>query len=215
MNDFECQNGFGCDRGYYPTDLGRCVAYYSKAVGDSVQLCVGGTVEAENNLCMSGTCVPTTPGTNLTGGTCANVVKSSYPKVCNEDTDCAAGIYDTGVCTCGMNAAGLAYCQPYSGDAPKATFRNILSSHLSSPNIGKCHTMRRFTWECVQLVGSNAIGTFLSAKYWAQNAPALINNDDCVKEIFSNHAYFYEEFCPAYGCAKGESGSSCATYSEY
>lgn len=214
-NDWECRNGMGCDRGYYPTDTGTCVLYYTKVTGDEVQLCVGGTVEAENNLCMSGICVPTSPGSNLTTGNCAPALKSSWPKTCQEDSDCGAGSFESGVCTCGRNAAGLAYCQPYSGDAPKATFRNIMMSHLTSPNLGLCQTMRRFTWECVQIAGSNAIGTFLSAKYWAQNAPALINNDDCVKAIFSNHAYFYEEFCPAYGCSSSESGSDCATYSEY
>ena len=196
LADTECANNLGCDKGFYPTDKGTCTAYYSKAVGDEVQICVGGTTEAENNLCQSGVCTPETPGSNLTKGTCSNALTSSYPKVCQADTDCGAGNFASGTCTCGRNSQGLAYCQPYSGDAPKKAFRETMQTHLSSPNISRCHTLRRFSDVCVLQVGANAIGTFLARQYWAQNAPALINNDDCVKNIFSSHAYYYEEFCP-------------------
>ena len=35
-SDFQCMNGLGCNKSFFPSDAGECTAYYSLNVGDRV-----------------------------------------------------------------------------------------------------------------------------------------------------------------------------------
>jgi hypothetical protein len=49
-------------------------------------------------------------------------------------------------------------------------------------------------------------------KLFAENHPAFIDNDDCVKFIFTSQAYFFDVNCPKYGCRSGLAVNTCAHY---
>ena len=81
--------------------------------------------------------------------------------------------------------------------------------------IYKCHTQRRFADDWYKITEVASFGEYLTAKYQAYNAPAYLDNDSCVKEIFTSNAYYYEENCPSYDCSSTLSPDKCAYYSPY
>ena len=188
-SDFDCINTCGC-RFNFNGPPGMCYPYYSLALGSSVPCPKSGI----SNLCQTGTCY--NPGTGGFLGTCTTSAVSMLPlgTPCTYNGQCTGnntnGQTFYGTCTCGYNPTGSSYCTPFYGDHPGINYLNaIMQFFAKNGPIGQCQTTRRFSKDCFDLV---ARSTGLNPNIWYSQYlnftyyPFLINNDDCVKNVYTS-----------------------------
>jgi hypothetical protein len=89
-----------------------------------------------------------------------------------------------GKCECGLNKDRASYCIPMAGDAQHKDYTSELVKWLTSPNILRCNTDRRYTDDCVQ-TWYEPIDFYYwyVAETYATDYPKLKNNDSCVQTI--------------------------------
>ena len=220
-NDFQCQNNLACNRTLF--EDGTCVYYFSIPVGKKVGMCIDMLTEGVSNLCASGSCRVLSDTDSV--GVCSNPVYApslTYPRICFSDSDCqgsdGAGYTATGVCSCGMDQHGFAYCDSFSGDPPSQTLQYLYELHVNSTGILSCHTQRRFDVYCLsQNLGPAAIHLWTKMQQLATDTARYQGNDYCASIIFNNqfHDVSHTE-CQAYGCANlnGWESGTCIAYTQ-
>jgi hypothetical protein len=142
-------------------------------------------------LCESGICEPTFDAFgSMSGGKCVEAtVTPDYPRTCEEDVDCGAGVFAEGICTCGRNPDGKAFCEPYFGDQPKQDYLNLLKKHLKSPNIHFCQTTERFSEDCFKITGVVPHAIYKQITLISENPVAFLENDECTKAILHGDVF--------------------------
>jgi hypothetical protein len=90
----------------------------------------------------------------------------------------------------------------------------MIKAHLKSSSIQDCHSQRRFSDACFNATSVVPYPEYMQIKLFAENHPAYINNDDCVRSIVSPAAWFFDVNCPGYGCSSGLVAPTCAHYNE-
>ena len=192
-SDYDCVNYCGCS--YNSTGPpGQCIPYYSAAIGTSVPC----TNTGVTNLCTTGACYY--PGQGFYG-TCTQAPASinPIPTQCTVNGQCTGknsiGQNFRGTCTCGYNSNGTSYCSLFTGDAPGQAYLTTMQKFFAkSGPIGSCQTTRRFSKDCYNLV-SGALG--INPNIWYSQMlnftmfPYLINNDDCVKSVYTSGFWTY------------------------
>lgn len=196
-SDYDCANDCGC---LFSSSgpPGTCVPYFSIKVGEEVQ-CSGSV----SLLCSSGACY-TKAGLI---GTCTYppVSSNTLPSVCNTNNDCIGtntlGQSFQGACTCGYNPNGTSYCSVFAGDSPGQEFLKSIQQFFSYKIlISYCQTTRRLSFECFDLVASKlgTVNTWYTKLLYFYNYPLYINNDQCVKTVYTyqywnNTQYFNQD----------------------
>lgn len=176
----DCVNWGGCNSTYSSSN-GTCIQYATVNNGELVTDCISGY----SNLCKTGFCKKS-QGWFSNIGTCSKAPYSSSttPMSCTVDTDCkgsdGTNIY-LSKCVCGYNSAGTSYCMPFIGDAVGILLISTLTTALKSA--GVCNTGRRSTKECMKLLNKESSTT--SVIYGFDYYPLTINNDACVKQIYT------------------------------
>lgn len=177
----DCVNWAGCNV-TYTTSNGTCTQYASVGNGVTVTDCVNGWSE----LCSSGYC--TKLGTWFGSlGVCSTAPMSvkAVPSNCSVNTDCLGtdGInMMLSSCKCGFNSAGQSYCMPFIGDPSGVSLIQTWVSALKSTS--SCNTVRRSAEACLSLVGK--LAATKSADFYFRNYSMTINNDICVKSIYTS-----------------------------
>lgn len=219
-NDFQCQNNLACNRTIF--EDGTCIGYFSVPNGGLVGLCQDMLTEAVSNLCMSGSCIVTSPNFT-TVGYCQPAYKNvhGYPWQCETDVDCVGynGASTTqGTCSCGMASNGNAYCDSFANDPPGFTNTLLTKVHVNSSSIYNCHTQRRFDVNCLfQNLGPAQVSNFLYMRELQTDTARYMYNDHCTQVIFNfNHFNPRNYQCPAYGCGstQGWTNGTCVTFAE-
>jgi hypothetical protein len=99
-----------------------------------------------------------------------------------------------GTCTCGVNAAGTAYCEPFPGDPAGVHLIEVYKEFIEKKHIEACNTRRRYSIECVMSSPFPDKEELALAALLYENYPQLLNNDPCVKRVINNK---YWEFSSA------------------
>ena len=178
-SDYDCENYCGC----VYTALGppgTCIPYFSLAIGQPVHCSNTGI----SYLCQSGACFPS--NNNIIGlCTYAPVSTSPIPASCTSSSSCTGqnSLQQTfqGTCTCGYNNNGASYCSVFVGDPPGVAYLNSLKRifYHDGPVVN-CQTTRRFSDACIKST------LVFNQKLLFTNYPLYVNNDDCVKSIYTN-----------------------------
>lgn len=186
VNDYDCANSAGCNISS-TTGIGTCLEYLSVSTGSIVSDCSGG----QSRLCKTSECAKT--GKFGTYGTCKVATQSVdyLPVKCTDNLNCTGtdgkSMY-TGICSCGYNANGTAFCNPFNGDLPGVAYYLSWKNALNA-SVGVCNTLRRFSSECLQKTGFLAKITSTSWNFLFY--PQIQNNDPCVEETV-NYEYYGE-----------------------
>ena len=176
-SDFDCLPYAGCKL-LQDGPPGMCVPYFSLTNGTSTT-CNNGV----SLLCSSGSCY----GTGYTGlCTTAPVSKQALATPCRMNGDCSgSNSYNYqfhGVCTCGYNNKGSSYCQPFLGDEPGVAYLKMLKKHYKlGGGVEKCNSARRFSEDCYSGFEKNFTWTYLNYTMF----PMLVNNDQCVRAVYT------------------------------
>lgn len=223
MANWDCANTMACNRTLL--DPGTCVPYYTVELGQPVGMCVTDLYQGVSNLCAEDACVQGVQGENG-HGVCVSAMRNTqnYPQKCSADSECKgrnkAAQSVSGLCECGMNEQGDAYCGAFTGDEPAIEARELRRQHLTSHDIHKCHSMDRFSEFCMQKTLSPPLfTTYTSVSLLTLNTARYSANDYCVQKILNKDFYtqsMYEHTCRAYTCDEGKqlAANTCIMYSE-
>ncbi|CAG9329523.1 unnamed protein product [Blepharisma stoltei] len=183
----DCVNYSGCNM-TYSSQNGTCIQYASLSDNLVVTDCANGLSE----MCASGYCSHFGSWYS-TLGICksAPMTVGTVPVACTADTDCL-GTDGTNLvlskCQCGYNNLGQSYCAPFIGDSSGI---NLISSWITAlKNSTGCNTSRRSTNQCLKLTGHYS--QIQSAIYGFNYYPQIINNDACVKAIYTATYWNYD-----------------------
>ena len=172
-SDYMCKEGYGCN-------TGKCLPYFSLTTGSTVSDCFNYI----SFFCQTGSCAK---------GKCLSLIVNVnfLPQTCESSSDCVGVSLDNptvsypGACSCGRNAEGWSFCNPFSGDSPGeeyiAAARGLVASNITEI----CNAASRFGWSCLRYSQGEAGSRFLVAqKYYGSYAQVLFN-DMCVKETYT------------------------------
>ena len=185
-SDFDCVQYCGCRFGLNGPP-GMCYPYFSLGNGNTTT-CTSG----QSLLCSTGACY----GTGF-AGICTTAPASSLAlgTPCTFSGQCggtnSVNQAFNGQCTCGYNNQGLSYCQPFLGDAPGIAYLKELKKYYKSTGtVNLCHSTRRFSLDCYANFGQNFTAAYLNFT----NMPLYLNNDQCVKTVYTSE--FWNETKP-------------------
>ena len=121
----ECEANAVCNQGL-------CVAHFSVPAGGASS----SSVACASGIVLNETC----QAAQLTNGT--------FPKTCSRDGDCLAldGL-TAGVCQCGANLQGLAYCSAHRSD--KLSLKQLASAHNGNYDEIRYHTYKLLNFHVV------------------------------------------------------------------
>jgi len=216
--DYECVNSCGCDKPLF--ELGKCVSYYSIAIGNIINYCVTDINEGRSRLCSSGTCLQMREGVNGPG-ICSKPATSVNLGTCQSDADCKGimgpegGITFNSTCNCGMSQRGNSYCMTFSGDDPGSATCDYMKLHYLTSVINSCHTATRNKLSCMnKTLDAGEYDQYIKAKMALADPARYMDNDYCTM-ININQGYFDEGpealACPAYRCSP-VSSLACSYY---
>lgn len=181
-SDFDCVQYCGCRFGANGPP-GMCYPYFSLGNGNTTTCNSGISL-----LCSTGACY----GTGFTGVcTTAPVSSLAIGTPCTFNGQCSGtnsvNQAFNGQCTCGYNNEGLSYCQPFLGDAPGVTYLKELKKYFKSTgSVNLCQTTRRFSTDCFVNFGLNFTAAYLNFT----NMPLYLNNDQCVKTVYTSKFWY-------------------------
>lgn len=173
----QCEFGYEC--GYNSSSPSICIPYFSHPGDSPVLVC------DMEYICESGYCI-----FGDIGYQCANGVRSAkkVPTECESHGDCmsADGRFG-GYCECGYNDRAQGYCNLFGDDS---LYRNYVRKNMewAKSGLGRmCNILTVFSSECVESYWDRQ-----NYKEWefykqlAKNYPKLVNNDECVKQIYTS-----------------------------
>lgn len=177
-NDYECENNMGCNKWNYEYP-GECRRYYTLSNKEWVYNCQN----YQSNFCSSGNCGG--PGGK---GICIDGIKPRYlDPQCEEDEDCPGesfGWQYYSTCECGYNGDGKKYCKAFLGDYIGRLYVDRIKDWYNSAVVRECHTDKRASEECMQKW--DGYQDYLKKMYYWMYYPQLMQNDECVKEIYTS-----------------------------
>ena len=178
---YDCVNNAQCNFTRGVSD-GLCVELMSGGIGERVSDCVA----SSSQVCSSGVCEAT--GIFGSFGVCIKPFRSkvSNPNMCTDDTQCIGtnGKDDViGTCRCGYNEQGFAYCEAFPGDFEGTNYLSTWYYALEDSQ-GECNTKRRDKTGCLEVI--DWVEEVTQATFMFENYPWIVNNDYCVKQIYTN-----------------------------
>lgn len=218
-SDFQCDNNLGCN-GISIQNMGTCLPYFNITNGHPVENCVDNGGEGISRLCVSGACVPTTPGVDGPG-TCVAPFTSKAPVSCNPGDQCSGSNGQTTTykeCMCGRSSNGGGFCPLFSGDAAVLTVMQLMKTLIAN-DTSDCHTSGRFDSYCMAThMTAENYEKYVEYADLASNYPLYQQNDNCVQANILND--FYELTadslsCPSYSCyGTAFTGSACTAFNQ-
>lgn len=184
--DEECELKAGCNL-LMGSQKGLCNPYYSVEEGGIATDCTN----ERSKLCKSGVCI-TIGGKASKQSYCiaAPALNGTFPLTCTEQSNCT-GISRPwnypGVCSCGYNPTGTAYCSLFPGDQPYQLALSSLAALIAKHTFLACNTARRFQPDCLKTVDPTLYETYRVQSVYAEFYPQLQGNDNCVKRIYTNY----------------------------
>lgn len=175
--DYDCVNSSGCNEG-------MCVTYFTLAEGDPVEHCV----DSVSLLCESTICYR---------NFCLAKVKNDRPApaLCTSSADCKSSHYEAEKWSlplykeCACDYTGQGYCQLFPGDKPFENYIEKMYYWVNGKRIHRCHTLRRFSEDCMKDVRSKRYSKgHLKAYYKVHHYPKIQQISDCAKEMFEPKA---------------------------
>ncbi|CAG9320194.1 unnamed protein product [Blepharisma stoltei] len=193
-SDYDCVNGAGCNittpNSASATNV--CIQYYTLKPHEIVSSCVSNS----NLLCSSGIC-KTQSGISYCSNSLASE-NSNIPNTCQRGSVCSS-IADnffttpfalTGPCQCGLNSNGTAYCPIFPGDAPYLEFINQSKKGYNSTDIAKCHTLRRYTYQCREQHWDKKNYDKLQYYFtYVNHYPVVQESPECVVKMYQSDYY--------------------------
>lgn len=184
-SQYQCMSNLGCNMTQQST--GVCTPYFSVPIGGTVTDCSS----YSSLLCASGSC--SQQGFNSIG-TCMSPVTSSIlpPHACQYNWDCvgtSGSLSFQSSCQCGYNPAGTSYCSPFLGDTVGRNSFYYLTRLMQNNLMQQCNTERRFNYNCISSLPITWGKSAIVFNMLFQNYPALQNNDNCIKDVYT--AYYW------------------------
>lgn len=195
-SDYECQYNSGC------VDS-KCVPYFTLESGSLVNNCINNI----NLLCTSGSCRSNSDASYSCVSNKASA--QSLPIQCQGNQDCVindGNITYTTRCICGHNQLAQAFCGLAPGDKDFVQLMSLYKSWVTSKYVTNCNTERRLMMPCIQTYSNPEF--YAKINYYTlkvENYPLLINNDECVQQIY--HSDYYNALA-LYNSYQEESDSS-------
>jgi hypothetical protein len=176
-----CRNDYDC-RNYLTCQFGACVPYLSRSEGEQVRNCVSNTsLACESTLCTSNYCLK------------AITNDKPIPVSCTSAEDCVSSWYSSESqpfllhteCNCALDTEGRGVCELFPGDPPYQDFLGALQHIVQRKHNWACHTLRRFSLECLdssEYHGKYAdlIQKFVFAEHYAE----LVYSQPCVHQVY-------------------------------
>jgi hypothetical protein len=171
-------NNAGCNRG-------NCTTYFSLSEGDRVEHCEDGvSLLCESTICYKNYCL-------------SSAVKNDQPTPtpCKSSADCVSSHYTSSLWSlplykdCECNYAGQGYCALFPGDKPFKKYMERMYYWINGKRIHLCHTMRRFSEDCMKDVRAQRYSrSHLKAYYRVYHYPQLQQLSSCAREMFEPKA---------------------------
>lgn len=187
-DDFMCPNNYACNNTVGL--MGNCVEYFSIEDYGYVATCE----KNESLLCNTGVCV-LHKGLNRCTGPVIN--RKAPPYVC--DTTCKSkpdeklgDIYFYGSCSCGYNSEQGKVCSLFNQDDKANKFFRLYKEWYKGDEIKKCHTMGRFSLQCIKQ-HSNNYDEFMYRYYRFNNYSSLYYAEDCIKKVYLPEYYHFDD----------------------
>jgi len=176
-----CRDDYDC-RNYLTCQFGACVPYLSRSEGEQVSNCVGNSsLACASTLCFSNYCLK--PLTN----------DKPIPAECNSTEDCVSSWYSSETrpflmhtqCSCAFDTDGRGVCQLFPGDPPYQDFLASLLHVIERKHNWACHTLGRFSLECLDATENHGNYAGLVPKYvFAEHYAELVYSESCVQQVF-------------------------------
>jgi len=184
--DEECELKAGCNL-LMGSQRGVCEAYFSLGEGAIATDCAS----SRSKLCKSGVC-KTVEGKLAKQSYCiaAPTLDGALPLTCTEHANCTGTSRPwtyPGLCSCGLNPTGTAYCSLFPGDLPYQLALSSLSALVAKHTFFACNTARRFQPDCLKTVDAALFETYRVHSLYAEFYPHLQGNDNCVQKIYTNY----------------------------
>jgi len=147
-----------------------------------------------NKLCQSGTCYNNGKDDR---GTCVVSAKAkTFGQSCITSNECVGVNANNQTfyseCQCGYNPNGLKYCNSFTGDESGELFMKEVKPLYSLGFMNQCHTLLRFSTQCLDMVSSLAgknSNIYYNSLLNFTNYPLYKDNDPCVKTVY-NYAFW-------------------------
>lgn len=176
-----CRDDYDC-RNYLTCQFGTCVPYLSRSEGEQVSNCVGNSsLACASTLCFSNYCLM--PLKN----------DKPIPAECNSAAECTSSWYSSESrpflihtqCNCALDTQGRGVCQLFPGDPPYLDYLTSLQHVLQRKHNWGCHTLRRFSLECLDATEYHRNYADLVSKYvLAEHYAELVYSEPCVQQVF-------------------------------